>query len=374
MELSSIINKLIHLEVMGITDKTLKMVIYLNYMLITLTLAILLVVVFFRLRTIVVMRRREVFNKEWQPVLEQCMYELPERLPIIRNRHLMNFLLLWNGMQENLTGEVRDNLNFVARWLKIDGKIKKRLLKRGNLSERLLGINTVGHMRSMALWEELEDIVQENERQMVVMIAAKALARINDKRAAFVIIPMIAINKEWPLPAVAAIVKEMRPESVGEALGDVIVRVPEVVVPRLVRFLRFATAEVALAIVLDLLDKYESPDVIAACLNLIGDVDYGQYVELVRSYADHDSWVVRLQVVCALGKIGTTDDVPLLTKLLADREWWIRYRAARSLLALPFLDKVQLETILAGQTDKYARGALQQAMTEQAIIEKEVTV
>jgi len=374
MELSSIINKLVHLEVMGITDKTLKMVIYLNYMLIMLTLVILLVVVFFRLRTIIIMRKREDFNKEWQPVLEQCMYELPERLPPLKNKDLMNFMLLWNGMQENLTGEVRDNLNFVARWLKIDGKIKKTVLKKGNLSERLLGINTVGHMRSMALWEELEDIVQENERQMLVMLAAKALARINDKRAAFVIIPMIAINREWSLPAVAAIVKEMRPRNVGEALGDVIVRVPEVVVPRLVRFLRFATAEVALTIVLDLLDKYESPDVIAACLNLIGDVDYGQYVKLVRSYADHDSWVVRLQVVYALGKIGTTDDVPLLTKLLADREWWIRHRAARCLLALPFLDKVQVEKILAEQTDKYARGALQQAMTEQAIIENEVIV
>lgn len=283
----------------------------------------------------------------------------------------MNFLLLWNSMQENLIGDVRDNLNFVARWLKLDAKIKKKLIKKGNLSERLLSINTAGHMRSMALWDELEDIVQANERQMVVMLAAKALARMNDKRAAFVIIPMIAVNKEWSLPAVAAIIKEMRPESVGEALGDVIVRVPEVVVPRLVRFLHFATAEVALAIVLDLLDKYDSPNVIASCLSVIGDVDYGQHIELVRSYASHDSWFVRLQVVAALGKIGTMDDVPLLTKMLVDREWWIRNRAARSLLALPFLDKVQWEIILNQQTDKYAKGALEQALTERRIMEEE---
>lgn len=371
MGLSGIVNKLINLEVVGITDETLKIVIYLNYLLIILTLSILLVVIFFRLKTISAMRRREVFNKEWQPVLEQSMYELPEMLPTLKKRDLMNFLLLWNGMQENLTGEVRNNLNFVARWLKIDVKIKKQLLKKGNLSERL---NTIGHMRSMAAWDELEEIVQQNEEQMIVMLAAKALARMNDKRAATVVIPMIAVNKEWSLPAMADIVKQMRPENVGEVLGDVIVRVPEVVIPRLVRFLPFATAEVALNITLDLLNKYDDPNIIAACLNLIGDVDYGQHVELVRSYSNHDSWFVRLQVVYALGKIGTMDDVSLLTQMLADKEWWVRHRAARSLLALPFLSTVQFKVILDGQTDKYAKGALQQAIMEQAITKNEVVV
>lgn len=372
MELLGGIEKNFALKLPGITDKALEMVIYLDLALIVLTLTLLLFVVVFRLRTIIRQRRQKKFEQVWLPILEQCMYELPEMLPPLKSGDLMNFLMLWNGMQENIRGEVRNNLNFLARWLKIDGKLKK-LLRKGNLSERLMAINTVGHMRSMALWEELVDIVQENETQMIVMLAAKALARMNDKQAAFVVIPLIAVYKEWPLTEVAAIVSEMRPESVTEALGDVIVRVPESVVPRLMRFLRFATAEKALAIVLDLLEKYENAEVIAACVNVIGDVGYGRYIELVRRYAGHASWIVRLQAVYALGKIGTPDDVSLLLNLLADREWWIRYRAARSLIALPSMQAQQLEGILTRLTDNYAADALRQALTEKKIMEKVVS-
>lgn len=368
MDLLESIDKLLLTHLLGVTDRTLKIVIYLNFILIVLTLIVLAFVFAFRMRSIIRLRRRTEFNKVWQPVLEQCMYELPEMLPTLAARDLMNFLLLWNGMQENIKGEVRDNLNFVARWLKIDGRIKNSLLKKGNLSERLLAVNTAGHMRAMGLWEELEDIVLENERQLLVMIAAKALARMNDKRASLIIIPMIAVRREWPLPAVAGIIKEIRPSSVAEAIGDVIVRVPESMVPRLTRFLRFATVEEALAIAMDLMAKYDSPDVIASCLNVIGDVDCGEHLELVRSFATHDSWVVRIQAVCALGKIGTMDDVPLLTGLLADREWWIRHRAARSLMALPSVDTEKLERILETQTDKYAIEALKQAIVEKMIM------
>lgn len=368
MELLESIDKLLLTQLLGVTDRTLKIVVYLNFLLIALTLIVLVFVVVFRVRSIIRRRQQIEFNKVWQPVLEECMYELPEMLPTLATRDLMNFLLLWNGMQENIKGEVRDNLNFVARWLKIDGRIKNRLLKRGNLSERLLAVNTAGHMRAMGLWGELEDLVMENEGQLLVMIAAKALTRMNDKRAASIIIPMIAVRREWPLPAVAGIIKEIHPESVAEAIGDVIVRVPESMVPRLTRFLRFATVKEALAIAMDLMEKYDSPDVIASCLNVIGDMDCGEHLALIRSFVAHDSWVVRLQAVCALGKIGTMDDVTVVIGLLADREWWVRHRAARSLMALPSVDTERLERILEGQTDKYAIEALKQAMVEKMIV------
>lgn len=64
MDLFDMINKLINLEMIGITDKTLKIVVYLNYVLLLLTLNVLLVVVFFRLRTMILTRRRVAFNKE----------------------------------------------------------------------------------------------------------------------------------------------------------------------------------------------------------------------------------------------------------------------------------------------------------------------
>ena len=227
------------------TDHTLLIIMYLNFALISLTGIVLLIAIYYRLRFMMRDRRRKSFAAVWQPVMEHCIYELPDSLPPLAAKELMNFLLLWNMMQENMKGEVRENLNFMARWLKIDGRIKRKM-KSAMLYEQLMCINTVGLMRSPVLWDVLEDIVLANQQQILALAAAKALARINDKQAAAIVIPVIAVRTEWPLPAVASIIEQMRPEYVAEALRNVITRMPETMIPRLIRFLPFATKQAAI--------------------------------------------------------------------------------------------------------------------------------
>ena len=160
------------------TNHTITFVIWLNFGLISLTILILLIVIYYRLRSILREHRRNAFAAVWQPLLEHCIYELPDSLPPLPTRDLINFLLLWNMMQENLRGEVRENLNFMARWLNIDSRIKNKM-KTANLYEQLLYINTVGLMRSIVLWDLLEDTLLENKQQILALAAAKALVRIN---------------------------------------------------------------------------------------------------------------------------------------------------------------------------------------------------
>ena len=50
--------------------------------------------------------------------------------------------------------------------------------------------------------------------------------------------------------------------------------------------------------------------------------------------------------------------------MLGDRHWWVRYQAARALIALPFTSLAELDIIRAGLSDRFAADMLGQAIAE----------
>ena len=50
--------------------------------------------------------------------------------------------------------------------------------------------------------------------------------------------------------------------------------------------------------------------------------------------------------------------------MLADDEWWVRYRAAKALVRLPGVGAPELEQVRARLLDPYARDILGQAVAE----------
>ena len=73
---------------------------------------------------------------------------------------------------------------------------------------------------------------------------------------------------------------------------------------------------------------------------------------------------VRIQAARALGRIGKPEHVELLTRMLADRDWWVRYRAAQALVSLPFMGPNALRRLRDSQEDRYAGDILEQTMAE----------
>jgi HEAT repeat protein len=72
-----------------------------------------------------------------------------------------------------------------------------------------------------------------------------------------------------------------------------------------------------------------------------------------------------VQAAKALGRIGERADTARLVQLLADREWWVRYRAAQALVELPWLKRAELAALASGLEDRYAADMLAQVMAEQ---------
>jgi HEAT repeat protein len=73
---------------------------------------------------------------------------------------------------------------------------------------------------------------------------------------------------------------------------------------------------------------------------------------------------VRGQTAKVLGRIGEHSDVNRLIPLLADAEWWVRYRAAQALVGVPFLSMAEIELLRHNLADRFARDMLAQALAE----------
>jgi len=84
----------------------------------------------------------------------------------------------------------------------------------------------------------------------------------------------------------------------------------------------------------------------------------------VRRHLASADWRARVQAVRALGELGDRSDVARLRTLLSDPQWWVRYRAAQALLALPFLTEAELAE-LRNEGDRYAADMIAQVSAEQ---------
>jgi HEAT repeat protein len=71
-----------------------------------------------------------------------------------------------------------------------------------------------------------------------------------------------------------------------------------------------------------------------------------------------------MHAAAALGRLGESSDVEHLQPLLADPQWWVRYRAAQALSRLPGLDHEGMQRIRAAQNDRFACDVLDQVMAE----------
>ena len=54
--------------------------------------------------------------------------------------------------------------------------------------------------------------------------------------------------------------------------------------------------------------------------------------------------------------------------MLADRVWWVRYRAALALRGMPGVDGVAVEALRAGLADRYARDMIRQVAAELGLL------
>jgi hypothetical protein len=325
-------------------------------------LAVILQIMFARLHNTARTRQQERVERLWLPILVADSAEVPGALPRLRSGDVIPFLTLWNQLQESFTGEITRHLNEVARRAGAHRQAR-RMLEQRSLARRLLAVSTLGHLgdrNDRDAWDALVRLTSDKDG-LLSLAAARALTRIDAGAALPVILPQLSKRDDWSRNYVLAMLTDLGDDIVSRPLTEAALQAPIERAHRLLQYFSVAQVADAVPVVRALIGKTQSVECLAACLRVFADVDD---LDTVREYLRHPSWQVRVQAVNVLARLGGAGDYRLLLPLLSDPEWWVRYRTAKALCALPGIDMSRIKSLSEKHDDAFARDMLVHVLAE----------
>jgi hypothetical protein len=316
------------------------------------------------LRLLLIYRRRRVarLHAEWEPLLVESLEQTPASLPRVSPLDRFELLVLWNYLQESLRDEAIENLNAAARAVKLD-RYALDLLEHKNLRKKLLAIQTLGWLREISAGEKLRDLAN-NDDPVLSLCAARALLRIDGKRALSFVLPLVARRADWSFSLVGGMLKDAGADLISEPLARSVLLIPAEQTPRMLRLLELAHPQAVVPSVRKLLAESSDLETITACLRILQDPED---LPTVRELLKDERWQVRLQAAVCLGKIGVSEDEARLVHACGDLEWWVRYRAAQALSSLPFVSPERLSEIGENHQNEFARDIIRQVIAERKV-------
>jgi HEAT repeat protein len=314
-----------------------------------------------RLRRRLHERRRAGVIVHWRALLGDAVTGRVGGLlqPTLRRKDRPEFLRLWVYTRSMLEGAAADRLIALAERLQLREYVREQA-KHAHLKTRLLAIQALGYLRDAESFAALEAIVDQ-PNTLLSVTAAEALAAIDAPRAMERLIPKIPSRRDWPRTHVFNLLSRASSVVVSEPLYRCIRAASDDDAAYLLKFAEIAEFDVRDALAVELLRGRDSPEVVAAALNVAtGHAAVPRIDELLA----HPTWYVRMQAAKLVGRMGRPEDAGRLERLLADAEWWVRYRAAKALVRLRGIDAAELERIQLRLEDRYAKDILGQAISE----------
>jgi len=338
-----------------ITDIAIYSVIGLSLM----VLALIIQVVFLRLRYLSLDKQHVHSVKKWRPILTQVLLGDSTDTPILLRRETCMFIEEWNRMFVSLRGDNLTPLQKLATRFRIN-YFAHNMLKKGRLRNRLLAIVTLGNMQEYSAWDDLIELLND-PNSVISLTAARALIQIDSEHAVEHIIPMILKHDDWTWSNVANILRQANPLHICEHLAKLAASAPVDKQPGLLRYLEATHCLQLTNVIHEILSATKDDRVASICLHIISDP---AALNEVRKYTSHQRWHVRMHAASALGRLGSQEDLLTLLELTADENWWVRYRSAQAITKLPKLSLADLKELRDKQKDKYARDILTHVLAE----------
>lgn len=274
---------------------------------------------------------------------------------------LPDFLYQWIHFQEMLTGDSKVQLKQALSGFSLESRVHK-LLRNGNFEEQLIAATALGHLGDKQAWGQLLALLNKPS-PLLSMTAARALVLIDPDKARDIVLPLIIKHRDWMPIRSALMLKQADPQfqKAYLTLLDCDAQQPPPYLLRLMRLLSPEQINQPLSFVREYLMNSDDPNLIAACLRL---VCHPSELELVRGQFDNEHWTVQVQIAAVLARIGAPKDVHYLLSLLNSGQWWVRYRAARALIELPFINRRAIKRLIDSRSDVFARDILLQIVAE----------
>lgn len=309
--------------------------------------------------------RRRAFVARWRPALAAIALDgespPPGALPPLKRGEFGLFLEEWIAIHEALDRDSCRGLEALSRQLGV-GEQAARMLRHLRVPDRLLGTIALGHVGDTSNWDAL--LAETGSHNLTLSLAAaRALVRLDPARAMAALMPVIEKREDWPHTRIWPLLQEAGPDAVTGPLIEAIRRSEPQQQARLVRFLPLADESAADPLIAELLRAGSSDRLVGACL---GVVSSPAELPAIRRLAAHPRWHVRMFAAKALGRLGEPGDEHLLAAMLGDTQWWVRYRAAQALVALPWMRRERAAALRDALQDRFARDAMEQAIAERA--------
>lgn len=306
-------------------------------------------------------RRVEARTVRWRQQLLDAMHGDATLGPAdVRRRDRELVLDVWCGLQATLRGDSRPALNRVLSATGLDAVCRRWLAMPRPVDRRRLGVVALGYLGAREDWSRLLPLLDASPSWLATA-AMQGLMRIDPTSAASRVLDRLHGHEEWSRDALRAAFREAGPAAVTPALLAWLAAASPAALAHGLPLVATGERSAMQAALVPLLRTDLPPE---ALLAVVAHVDDPRALPALRALADHAAWEVRTQVATALGRIGTRDDGDVLCALLGDRWWWVRYRAAQALVALPGHGQAELEALLARLDDRYARDAMRHAAAE----------
>ena len=326
------------------------------------TAAILLYMLLLRSRTLRRSRLRDRVTLRWRPLLIMAAVDSVPLLPPLESSEGWAFAQLWHQLIEGVRGDARERLRTVLRDVGMV-TVARQWVGSPDPARRVIALAMLGHYGDPMDWEAIQ--VHLDERRLdLSLTAARALALADPSRAVHGIVAQLLKRHDWPVSRVASLLREAGTEFACAPLLALIQRVSEADLPRLLPLLGVIDEQEASGAVSELLRRVKEPHVLVAAL---AAVSTPEALPAVRMLTGHASWNVRAEAASALLRIGTEGDRPTLLGMMADREWWVRYHAARAMVLLPGTTPGAIDRLRRQLNDRFARDMLEQVIAEGAL-------
>lgn len=292
---------------------------------------------------------------------------LPE-LAMLKDPHAV--LEMWNHLHESLDGEAKAGLNRFADQLGIPD-IAQSMLRSRFIDRKLLAINTLGNLADRGAYSAVERLI--NERDPIVSYWAwRALIRIDVETALEKTLTVILARTDWSPVFVAELLQQIDADTLSEPLCRLVSdafdqAIEERQMSRLVSYLTFAHIFDSATVITRIFEETDQKEVLIACLRLLPDFEPALRPQVRKLVRDH-RWEVRLEAISTLSRFHEPEDLPLLLETLDDQEWWVRYRAAGTILDLPEFAENGIEPLIDRLSSDFARDMLRQVAAERSLI------
>jgi len=307
-------------------------------------------------------RDHERAVSRWRPVVLAQPGDASTAMPELGAQEISGFIRVWNEAHEPLRGASTPNLARIASELGLEARLYP-FQHSGSFHDRVVAVIALGHIGSGSSFSHVAAFLDDRS-PIMSLCAARALMQIDPQRGVLQLVPRIVQRSDWSQGSIAAILQECAEADVAGPLREATLQADTATRPRMLRFLAGVSPAAAAPIIRAELSGTHDEDMISTCLQVItnrADLD------CVRPLLEQPRWHLRMQAAVTMGRLGVPGDEQRLIELLTDRQWWVRYRAARALVSLDFVGSERMRAIQAAQSDAYARDIIEHVLAERAI-------